>query len=576
MKKFIKQIILAAFLLLAISCSQSFLDYTPKGVLTTGQLNSADNLDKMVIAAYASLGNDDWSYAFSHMWIWGSVRSDDAYKGGGSVGDQGEIDFLEQFVTITTDGSKPNLVWIACYEGIARANDALRRIVATNTTDYPNQMAREAECRFLRGHWYFLLKELFKKPPWFDETVTKEQIKLVSNNVLTNDQLWDKIATDFQFAVDNLPATQTQVGRANKVAAQAYLAKVRLFQAYEQNDQNAVTNINPAKLQMVVDLTNAVISSGKYNLNDDFAKNFLTAYDNSIESIFATQFSYDDGTGSPGRLNKAAGLNYDMAPEFGCCDFHNPSQNMVNAFRTDANGLPLFDTFDDVVMKDSVDFRKNTVDPRLDHTIGIATHPFKYLPKWIMKPSWRRAPFVYGYYSSMKEVTQYNDPTFRKYGAFMGSAMNFSIIRYDDVLLMQAEALIELNRQLEALPLINLIRNRAKNSTGLLKYLNGTYISNYNIQPYVNGVNCNWTKDYARKALQFERRLEFAMEGPRFFDLVRWGIAAETLNKHFSIEKNRFVFLAKANFTKGRDEYLYIPQAQINLVDGLYVQNNGW
>lgn len=576
MKKHINLIIIAALIILTTSCGKGFLDYIPKGVLTTDQLNTPANLDKMVIAAYASLGNDDWDPAISQMWQWGSVRSDDAYKGGGSVGDQGEIDLLEQFVAITTDLGKPNRAWINIYEGIGRTNDALSRIVAANAATYPNQMAREAECRFLRGHWYFLLKELFKKPVWIDETVAKDQIKLVTNKVLTNDQFWDKIAADFQFAIDNLPVTQSEKGRANKVAAQAYLAKVRLFQAYEQNDQNAVVSINATKLQQVVDLTTAVMSSGKYNLNDDFAKNFLTAYDNSIESIFATQSSYDDGSGSPGRTNRATGLNYDMAPEFGCCDFHNPSQNLVNAFKTSSTGLPLLDTFDDTIMKDSIDFRINSVDPRLDHTVGIATHPFKYLPNWIMKPSWRRAPFVYGTYSTMKEVTQYNDPTFRKYGAFMSSAMNFSIIRYDDVLLMKAEALIQLNRQLEALPLINQIRTRAKNSTGLLKYANGTPTSNYKIEVYADGLNCTWTKDFAFKALQFERRLEFAMESPRFFDLVRWGIAAETLNKHFAVEKNRFVFLAKANFKKGRDEYLAIPQQQIDLVSGIYVQNNGW
>lgn len=576
MKKRIIQVIIVASSILMTSCTKTFLEYTPSGVLTSDQLNTPENLDKMVIAAYASLGNDDWSYAFTHMWIWGSVRSDDAYKGGGSVGDQGEIDLLEQFVALTTDGNKPNLVWTACYEGIGRANDALRRIQSADLATYPNQLAREAECRFLRGHWYFLLKEMFKKPAWIDETVEKEQIKTIANNLLTNDELWDKIAADFQFAIDNLPETQNQRGRANKLAAQAYLAKVRLFQAYEQDDQNAVININTSKLQQVVELTDAVINSGKYGLNDDFANNFLTQYDNSKESIFAVQFSYDDGTGSPGRLNKATGLNYNMAPQFGCCDFHNPSQNLVNTFRTDVNGLPLLNTFNDLVLKDSIDFRNNTVDPRVDHTIGIATHPFKYIPTFIMVPSWRRAPFVYGTFSSMKEVTQYTDPTFRKYGAFMGSAMNFTVLRYDDLLLMKAEALIELNRPEEALPIINRIRERAANSTGLLKYKDGTPISNYNTQPYINGVNCTWTQDYARKALRFERRLEFAMEGARFFDLVRWGIAAETLNAYFEVEKTRYVFLSKAKFTKGRDEYLYIPQTQINLVNGIYVQNNGW
>lgn len=575
MKKYSRLLIAASIVLTISSCTESFLDYTPKGSLSGDILNAPEHLDKMVTAAYASLGNDDWTHAISHMWQWGSVRSDDAYKGGGSVSDQGEIDLLEQFVAMTTELNKPNLAWTAIFEGIGRANDALKRIDLVTEDKYPNKVTREAECRFLRGHWYFLLKVLFKRPVWIDETYEKEEIKYVPNTLLTNDQLWDKIAEDFEFAANNLPVTQSQKGRATKGAAWAYLAKTRLYQAYEQNEQNAVTSINKSKLQQVVDLTTNVINSGKYSLNDDYAKNFLTAFENGPESIFAIQFSYDDGTPS-GRINKATGLNYNMAPQFGCCDFHNPSQNMVNAFRTSSEGLPFFDTFDDVVMKNPEDFQNNSVDPRLDHTVGIASHPFKYIPTWVMQSNWRRAPQVYGYYSTMKEIVPYNDPTYRKYSAFMGGALNFDILRYDDVLLMKAEALIELDRQSEALPLINEVRVRAKNSTGRLKMENGSPISNYKCEPYTDGVNCVWTKDFAKKALQFERRLEFAMEGPRFFDLVRWGIAAETLNAHFAKEKTRFVFLQNAKFTKGRDEYLPIPQQQINLVEGIYEQNNGW
>lgn len=564
----------AAFLTFTLCCSESFLDYTPKGTLRGDMLNTPAHLENMVTAAYSSIGNDDWTHAFSHMWIWGSVRSDDAFKGGGSVGDQGQIDLLEQFYAITTDLSKPNLVWIAIYEGIGRANDALTRIQTKTEEEYPDKTVRQAELRFLRGHWYFLLKILFKHPVWIDETVSKTEIKNISNDVFTNDQLWDKIAEDFQYAASNLPFTQTQVGRASKPAAWAYLAKTRLYQAYEQDNQHNVVNINSAKLQQVVDNCDLVINSGLYGLHDDFAKNFLTQYENGKESIFAIQFSYDDGTTSPGRINRATGLNYNMAPEFGCCDFHNPSQNMVNAFRTDAQGLPLFDTFDEVIMRNPEDFWNNSVDPRLDHTVGIATHPFKYVPDWVMQSNWRRAPQVYGYYSTMKEVVAYTDPTYRKYGAFLGSALNFDILRYDDVLLMKAEALIELNRHAEALPLINEIRQRADNSKGLLVTEAGTPVSNYNIKPYPS--DAAWTQDYARKALRFERRLEFAMESPRFFDLVRWGIAAETLNKHFETERERFSFLSKARFQKNRDEYLPVPQAQINLVNGLYIQNNGW
>lgn len=575
MKRYIKHIILFFSVILAVSCSESFLDYTPKGKLGGDMLNAPEHLDKLVTAAYASLGNDDWDPSISHMWIWGSVRSDDAFKGGGSVGDQGEMDFMEQFVTIRTDLGKPNRFWTNVYEGIGRANDALARIDLATEADYPQKIEREAEIRFLRGHWYFLLKILFKNPVWIDETVAKEEIKNIPNLVYTSDEFWDKIAEDFEFAANNLPLLQDEVGRASQTAAWAYLAKVRLYQAYEQNDKHEVVNINEDRLQQVITLTDYVINSGKHSLSPDFADNFLVETKNGPESIFAIQFSVDDGTPT-GRIFKAAGLNYNMAPEYGCCDFHNPSQNMVNAFRTDEDGLPLHDTFNEVTLRNPEDFWNNSIDPRFDHTIGVAGHPFKYVPDWIYKPNWRRAPHVYGYYSTMKEVVAKGDPTFRKYGAFIGTALNSDILRYDDVLLWKAEALIELDREAEALPIINQIRERAANSTGKLVYANGDPVSNYKIEPYIDGVNCTWTKEYARKALQFERRLEFAMESPRFFDLVRWGIAAETLNDYFEVEKERFAFLKDAHFEKNRDEYLPIPQAQINLVDGIYIQNNGW
>ncbi len=575
--KYLLKIAKVLLMIFLMSCSQNFLDYTPKAVINGDQLTTPEDMEKLVIASYALMGSDDRRLDFTNMWRFGSVRSDDAYKGGGSVADGGPLgNALETFYLMQTDIEDVNAMWIALYEGVGRANEALKRIDAMDEKVYPNKKIRQAECRFIRGHFYFLLKILFKYPVWFDETTRKEDINELTTRDFSNDQLWDNIASDFQFGVDNLPITQPEIGRASKVAAWAYLAKVRLYQAYEQNEQDEVVNINKDKVQQVVDLTNNVINSGKYRLSNDFAENFLTETENGPESIFAIQYSVDDGTGNGGRLNKAASLQYNMAPQYGCCDFHNPSQNLVNSFKTNADGLPMFDTYNSVVIKDSIDFRKNSVDPRLDHTVGISTHPYKYEKDFIMKPNWRRAPQVYGYYSSMKGIVSYKDPTFRKIGAFFGSALNIAILRYDDVLLMRAEALIELGRHAEALPLINQIRQRAKSSTSRLVYANGSPVSNYKIEIYKDGVNCIWTQEYARKALRFERRLEFAMEGNRFFDLVRWGIAAETLNDYFSVEKTRFLFLKQAIFKKGRDEYVPIPQAQINLVEGRYIQNNGW
>jgi starch-binding outer membrane protein, SusD/RagB family len=568
----------AIFISILFSACNKVLDYSPKGVVTLDVLNTPEQADKLGIAAYASLGNDfGGTMPVSSMWLYGAVRSDDAYKGGGSVtdGGGGQLNALEQYNLITVDMGRINDEWTTIFEGIARANTALRQMSKFTLAEYPKKNERMAEMRFLRGHEWFLLKTLYKYPPLADETVSDEDLKKVSNRQYTNEEGWNKIASDFQFAVDNLPLTQAEVGRPNKLAAYAYLAKVRLYQAYEQNEQNQVVNINKARLNEVVDLCDQVINSGKYSLFDDFAKNFMLEYENGVESIFAIQFSLDDGT-EMGRLNMGSSHNYSLAPGYGCCGWSQPSQNLVNAFKTDVSGLPMFNTFNDTEMKDVNDFMTNGVDPRLDHTVGIPGHPYKYKSTFVYSSSWARTPTIYGYYSTMKEMLRPDDPGLRKVGAFFGTAKNADVIRYADVLLWKAEALIELGRQAEALPLINQLRIRAGNSTSRLKKADGTFASNYRIQSYADGVNCVWSQDFARRALQWERRMEFAMESPRFFDLVRWGIAAETLNGYLSIEKSRRAYLKNALFTKGRDEYLPIPQAQINLTEGAYKQNNGW
>jgi starch-binding outer membrane protein, SusD/RagB family len=138
---------------------------------------------------------------------------------------------------------------------------------------------------------------------------------------------------------------------------------------------------------------------------------------------------------------------------------------------------------------------------------------------------------------------------------------------------MQAEAYIELGQPALALPLINQVRARAATSTGKLKKADGSFPSKYNVQPYTA---TGWTQAYARTALQWERRLEFATEGARFFDLVRWGIAEPVLNAYINVEKARRTFLATAKFTAGRDEYLPIPQSEITFTNGLYKQNPGY
>jgi hypothetical protein len=553
------------------SCSD-FLEYQPQGTLSSDNITSASNADALVTAAYASLGNGEMIGPIASMWVYGSVRSDDAHKGGGGVSDLEDINFYEQHNLTQPQqggGFYHPYTWENYYKAISRANVALRSINGLSETEFPSKKVRQGELRFLRGHAHFMLKMLFKYVPYVDETLSNDQILTVSNRQYTNDQLWDKIGTDFQFAVENLPVSQTQVGRANKLSAAAYLAKLRLFQAYEQDDNNKVTTINKTKLQEVVTLTQQVISSGKYSLQPDFGENFLPEYDNGVESVFAVQYSINDGT-TLGRLNFETGLNYPHgAPQYGCCGFHQPTQNLANAFGTDANGLPKFDTYNDT----NIDFKTATVDPRVDHTIGIDGHPYKYNAALPFSNSWIRDPGVYGYFQTMKEQQLATSSAYKKQGPFMGTSKNIDIIRYADVLLWQAEAYIELGQPELARPLINQIRERAAKSTGRTKKADGTDPSIYLIKSYSA---TNWTQTYARRALQWERRLEFATEGPRFFDLVRWGIAESTLNTYLTKEKGRRGFLSGAKFTAGRDEYLPIPQREINFTKGLYKQNVGF
>lgn len=567
-----KKIIITAFITSGIlfmgSCKKA-LDYTPTGVLSSDDLTSPTAVEGLVTAAYAAIGNGDMIGPIYSKWAYGSVRSDDAYKGGGGTGDVGEIDAMEHYNLVTP--SMDAFVfrsWKNLFKSISRANVALRAVNSLAEADFPQKNTRLGELKFLRAHSYFTMKLLYKNIPIFDENASADDILKVSND-LGNDESWNKIAADFQFAVDNLPETQPEIGRANKLAAQAYLAKLRLYQAYEQDATHKVTNINQQRLQEVVTLTEAVISSGKYALSADIADNFLAETENGPESVFAIQFTINDGT-TAGRLSFEDGLNYPHgAPQYGCCGFHAPSQNLVNAYTTDANGLPNFTTFNNSI----ADLSTATVDVRLDHTVGIDGHPYKYDNTKPFSNSWVRDPGVYGNFHSMRYQQLATSPSYFKLGPFMGTAHNYDIIRYDDVLLMQAEAYIELGQQDKALPLINQIRARAAASTGRLKKADGNFASNYNVGLYTS---TGWTQSYARQALQWERRLEFATEGDRFFDLVRWGIAEPTLNAYINIEKGRRTFLATAKFTAGRDEYLPIPQSEITFTNGLYKQNPGY
>lgn len=573
--KTLKYITIAAALLLPFSACDSFLDESPKAVADSDALNAPEEIEKMVISAYSSLGNENAFTGFNALWAYGDLRSGDAYKGGDGPGDMGDLNLFETFIYMRDDVGYLDQKWYHQYIAIARTNDALSRIDKVEESDYPKKKIRQAEMRFLRAHFYFELKILFKHVPYVDETIPTEEYINVSNVEYTDMELWDKIVAEFRFAAETLPDSNDELARANKGMAKAYLAKALLYSAYEQDEKHNVVNINKAKLEEVVSLCREL--NGRYSLASDFANNFLCETENGPESIFAIQFSHADGT-FRGRLDWGAMLNYPMNPEYGCCGFHQPSQNMVNAFRTDDKGLPLLDNFNDKNLLTADDLLNNNVDPRINHTVAIPGLPYKYDPEFLFQAEWNRSVVTYGPFMSMKETVLPDCPCFAKADPFMSSSKNRDIIRYDDVVLWEAEALIELGREMEALPLINKVRERAANSTAKLVDVQGDPTGNFKVEPYKPGENTpSWTQDFARKALRFERRLEFSQEGHRFFDLVRWGVAAETVNHYLEVEKTRRgAYMQEAKFTKNRDEYFPIPKAQINFSKKLYQQNYGW
>ncbi len=577
MKK-IYVIALAAAMTLSLTGCNDFLDYTPTAVVDEDKAFS--DPEKMVNSAYAMLGDCWYSYPFN-LWPYGDLASDDCLKGGGGTGDTGYHD-IEVWSSLTSTRGELDELWYRLFCAVSRCNRALVSLEENGNNVLGGQTTteREAEVRFLRAHFYFKLISVFRQVPWIDEQVYKDKAtEKTSNTQYTYEQLFGKVIDDFKFAYDNLPEKQSEGGRANKIAAAAYLAKCYLTLAwgdgYEATD--GVGHINKDYMQKVVDYTD-VVKVSHYGYLEDYGDIFLPDYKNSKESIFAVQASdYSEDHTRYGRANWSNTLN-------GCwgiwsCgwDFHKPSQNLVNAYKT-RNGLPEFTDYND-----SDEYPVNGKptaqkwDPRLFHTVGMPTFPYKYEPEYTLTKANSRTPNTYGYYTSMKEVPQrskgesYNRP-------WQAFDMNDYVLRYTDVMLMRAEALIELGRLQEARTIINDIRQRAKNS--IKKHIE--YAADQcDIALYPESYFQD--KETARKCLRWERRLEMGMEGSRFFDLRRWGIASETLNNYFKSEAKDVYdgqpyaeYYKDANFTPGKNEFWPVPYNQLYYIPGLYTQNKGY
>lgn len=538
---------------LLASCSDE-LELKPQGEFTADQLTE-ESIEGLLSAAYQGLEAhffDNNNAAFAGPitnWIF-DVRSDDAYKGGEGVSMENNIHQLE-ISNITTDNASCHNKWENNYLGIARVHKAM---VAIQESEISNKEPLLGELKLLRAWFYFDLNRIFKSIPYFTET---DDPKTVPNDNLSKAEIFDRIKQDIKDAWDVLPESQEQPGRFNKYVAAALMAKVCAFTS-DWSD--------------VVAYSDYVIGSNKYALYDNFGDMSKLEFNNKKESIMAIQFSTANDNI---HINFCNLLNTTRSEGnvFGNGDdFFLGSQNLVNAFRVDDNGLPLFDTFNEtnVITHDetgeNVVRSREYVDPRLDFTVGRIGMPFRGKDYTL---AWCRDFATYGEYSGKKGLIDPDSPDMVQGFPWGASGLNFILIRYADILLLKAEALIEQNQNLsEARSLINEVRQKAANS---INYEYTPKELNSSLQRYKVGLYpaAGWTQDYARKAVRFERRLELAMEGNRWFDLLRWGTAVQTINKYMQEEKALRPYYDGAAISE--DElYFPIPLSQIENSNGLY------
>ncbi|WP_428655738.1 RagB/SusD family nutrient uptake outer membrane protein [Runella sp.] len=561
MKKIIFSTTCIILLVAGYACKDSFLEVPPTGSLAKAQLTTKAGLDGSLISAYAQLSALGQTHSGPSNWLIGSIRGGDANKGT-DPGDGSEMNPIQTFQYNSTDQVAGN-VYQSYFEGVSRANAFLALLKEADAAVKAEDIkVMTAEARFLRGHFYFQLKRNFNLVPYVDETKNLSNgIDKVKNDV----ELWPKIEDDFKAAYNDLPETQSSVGRANKWAAAAYLAKTYLYEK----------KYAEAKALFDLIIANGKTTGGKkYALLPKYSDIYRVANDNNAESIFAVQATVKSGNGN--NANADLQLNYIQGVDPGtCCGFFQPSFEFVNSFRTDAKGLPLLDGSynsaanalkTDMGIKSDVAFTPDAgpLDPRLDHSVGRRGIPFldwglhtgfsmirnqpnggPYSPKKYLFTKAEKA-------AGLTETGGWGHQTYNAY--------NVTIIRFADVLLMAAEAEIEVGSLAKALEYTNMVRGRAANASDYVM-IDGKPAANYKIAVY----DAFPTKEYARSAVRFERRIELGMEGYRFYDLVRWGEDVAAINKY--LQYDQVLLPGALGGAKYDSKYALfpIPQSQIDL-----------
>ncbi|WP_417885825.1 RagB/SusD family nutrient uptake outer membrane protein [Zunongwangia sp.] len=472
--------------MLTLSCSDDYLDVDPEGQPTVGSgYFQGANVNKAIVASYAHL-LDYSQHSFSYSGVF-SITSDDADKGS-SPGDTGaDKAKLDNFTHDATDVSVEGL-WGANYKGVATANSGINIVNnPANNLEESTIAEYQAEFKFFRAYHYFTLVRVFGGVPIItQETDPNDQEALLTRN--TKQEVYDFIVKDLTEAAENLPITPAQVGRVTQGSAKSMLAKVQMYQG---------------NWEEVLRLTNEVIASGQYALHPNYAELWRIQNENTEESIFEVQGSASENIG----IDNMA-THHGVRGQWGW-GFDVPSQNLVDAFDAAGDKIRKNAT---VIFRGEVMYDNDLYEDDANLSAVVSED----------------APNPY-----------YSEKMY--FGPESANALekNLIILRYADVLLMNAEANNELGNSGAALESLNQVRSRVE-------------------LPAITTTSQSELRDIIWK----ERRLELAMEFDRFFDVVRQGRGAEVFGP--------------LGFQAGKNEVFPIPQDQINLSGGLLKQNPGY
>lgn len=580
MKKFPFRFIGLVFcLVFSGSCGREFLDVTPKSELNDLVLANSKGIDALLIGAYSMLDGVSapfgWETASSN-WVYGDIRGMIANKGtdaGDSGNDINRIQtFSEEVKSPYGDGTSwLNLKWKQLYEAIARCNNAVsvtrlalkNRSISEEQADLFLQQAR-----VLRGWYHFEAWRMWQKIPYVDENTDQ-------NSLSNRDDIRGKILADLQEGT-KLPDNMKQIGRFNGTVSKVQLAKAKMTLMHDYS--GALILLQEAK--------NGTKPNGDpIGLAATYGEIFDIENRNGIEAVYTVQYSVNDGSGGwNGGWGEVLNFPYknNGGSPSGCCGFFQPTQEFVNSFRT-LNGLPLtnhsynnFPVKNDMGMRPSEPFQEDQgpLDPRLDWTVGRRGIPFW---DWgvFTGSDWIRDQSYAGPYSQKKMVyKKTQEGIYTENGNWTNgfTANGYRMIRYADLILLLAECQIETGDLESARKNINMVRERAANPAGFVKKSDGlTPAANYEISVYPSFSGL----DEARQALRMERKLEFGMEGHRWFDLNRWGITVEELNRVLEYEKSmpwgRNLY---GSAVVGPEDVTYpIPQIQIDLSHNRLIQN---